>query len=742
MKKINKFSRSIRRYWGRSRLLSYLPLVAFVALVWFRFRSVLIDPCAYLFANSVDGLKNYFNLAHYLKHDKGLLTSGFNYPYGDHLFYTDSHPLWALMLKQVDNLIPIAPAAIGIINYGILIGALLGALLTFRLLRRLDIPIWVASLSTYCIILLSPQWDRMGGHLSLSYLFVVPGILLLILSYNAKPGVKWALLTGLYIAFTGGLHAYYLPLHLLLILGFVFCHGLMNRDRIWQNLPLVFAALIPLFLFQAVQATDVFNDRATKVYGFFTYTASPASILMPRVAWAESLPYLLFKDRIQWEGRAYLGLPVVLLLLSTIVLLLRSRKSFWKKMREALPPSLISLLGASSLLLAFSMCLPFRLGMEWLLDILSPLGQIRALGRFAWPFYYVAGIIAVYFYHALLSKKIANGRLRLAVLAISLLLGSIWIFESTRFFLVSTKTRIQPNTLVTNLVDLDHTVVDAHQAILPLPLTAIGTDKLTRHTDASGLNAALPLSYETGLSIVATMSPRTSHQHALSAIQLISNPLIRKERLSDMDARPLLLVFDKRSSFTPEETSLLHAASPLYDLEDLSIASLPMSAFAQVSPDSLALYEDRDSSQGNFLWLDYDSLPTPVAMIGNGALAVLEDTKRILDFSNDLAPQIELSFWVYIDPDHQPMPHFLLEASDRDVWSQVGSLKVFDQTDVWKNWVRISFQFDCPMGESIRLTSSNTPFIMDNLLLRPAATDVLLRSGEYLIYNNFLLTER
>ncbi|MBK8502329.1 MAG: hypothetical protein IPL46_09020 [Saprospiraceae bacterium] len=128
-----------------------------ILLLWPGFGQVIQHPNGFLFANSGDGLKNYFNLGYYLKYDNGLRFSGVNYPYGENLLYTDTHPFYALLLNVIDNhLISIAANSVAIINLSILLGFVFGAVVIYLILIHYRLPVWYAILASLGIIFLSP----------------------------------------------------------------------------------------------------------------------------------------------------------------------------------------------------------------------------------------------------------------------------------------------------------------------------------------------------------------------------------------------------------------------------------------------------------------------------------------------------------------------------------------------------------------------------------------------------------
>ena len=67
------------------------------------FGRVIVHPDSYLFSSSGDAVKSYYNFSYYLKYDSGIDHNGINYPYGDHLQYINSHPLYLQFIKFLDS---------------------------------------------------------------------------------------------------------------------------------------------------------------------------------------------------------------------------------------------------------------------------------------------------------------------------------------------------------------------------------------------------------------------------------------------------------------------------------------------------------------------------------------------------------------------------------------------------------------------------------------------------------------
>ncbi|MEO5906113.1 MAG: hypothetical protein ABIQ11_05270, partial [Saprospiraceae bacterium] len=96
------------------------------------FSKIFSCPSCYLFEDGGDGLKNYYTLAYYVKHDQGWHFSGMNYPYGENIIYTDNQPILALTLRWVDqHITDMDNHVVGVLNMLLLIGLYLAVLVCY-----------------------------------------------------------------------------------------------------------------------------------------------------------------------------------------------------------------------------------------------------------------------------------------------------------------------------------------------------------------------------------------------------------------------------------------------------------------------------------------------------------------------------------------------------------------------------------------------------------------------------------
>ena len=73
------------------------------AVLFYFYKEVIQHPGNYLFGGGGDAVKNYFTFAWHVKYDESWLHfAGSNYPYGEHVCYTDGHPIVSLLLGNFE----------------------------------------------------------------------------------------------------------------------------------------------------------------------------------------------------------------------------------------------------------------------------------------------------------------------------------------------------------------------------------------------------------------------------------------------------------------------------------------------------------------------------------------------------------------------------------------------------------------------------------------------------------------
>jgi hypothetical protein len=172
-----------------------LLMMIFISIIYGK---VLLSPNSYLFNSSGDGIKNYYTYAYFIKCNSfSNQFEGMNYPYGEHVLFTDNHPILSLTLKSISKLFPfITDYSIGILNFILLCSILITSITLFKVFEKLNIQRSLSVLAAISITILAPQIFRLTGHYSLSYSFCIPLTILLILHFFERDK-KWRTLIGL-----------------------------------------------------------------------------------------------------------------------------------------------------------------------------------------------------------------------------------------------------------------------------------------------------------------------------------------------------------------------------------------------------------------------------------------------------------------------------------------------------------------------------------------------------------------
>src|SRR4051812_8595675 len=87
------------------------PFVVLLWAVWivsFLFLHITRHPGHSMITIVGDGAKNYYTYLYEVLYGKGIWFTGMNYPYGEHLVYTDAQPLIAVPLAFLRTYLPVS----------------------------------------------------------------------------------------------------------------------------------------------------------------------------------------------------------------------------------------------------------------------------------------------------------------------------------------------------------------------------------------------------------------------------------------------------------------------------------------------------------------------------------------------------------------------------------------------------------------------------------------------------------
>lgn len=733
-------------------------------ILFFIFKPVILNPDGYIFNKTGETIKGYYNFSYNFQYGSGVKHEGVNYPYSEHIMYDNNQPLILWVFKLVNSIIPINSNGVGILNLLMIFSILLTIPFIFLILRKSKLPIWYSSIITLIIIFLSPQLQRLQAQIELSYIFYIPMIWYFLIKFRENKN-KWLWVSLLIISGIGGgfIDKYYLAFFSFFIFSIIIGELWINRKGLKSVfkvcLMLFIIAIIPVIVVNGFTAlTDWVNDRPTNPYGYNIYTSNLFSIFMPFDQLFKLLPENIYNMAgIKWEGHSFVGLPAMVI--AVIFSLSFIYRFYTRKDLAVIFPhkELNVFLVGSFLILLFSMCFP---GTTVLANIFPFLKQFRALGRFSWVFFYVFTVysaVYIYNYHIKLKNE-GKTKKALWILILSL---SFWSYDSITNSTVSFKNITKANDKIDKdrsefSGKLNQAGIDAkqYQAILFLPFANSSGDKLMFERGLNTFPEAIKVSYNTGLPIIESLSPYLSFSNAISSVQILSDPQIKKTRLKDLNKLPILLLCNK-DGLTLEEKTLKNKSTLLWEDKYISLSSLDPEIFNKDYNDWKKDAENTISTlKGNdyfkvdtlpevIYYKNFDDSPSKKQLAGKGRYSTKKKEAIIFEenfFSKGIKGENTVSFWIYFDKRKYDMPKATINLVDKyGLVTDTIKLNVRGENNVFENWIRIDKDVSFKEGLVYQLLIEGENITIDNLLIQPKGSNVYVKTGESEILNNYIL---
>lgn len=738
-------------------------IAAFVALP-----DLLLHPDSVVLSIDGDAAKNYYTFTYQSIYGDGLWFEGMNYPYGEHIVFTDAQPLFSIPLSLLNKFFSINPIAM--MHLLILVGFMLSIILLYKILLRFDTPRLAALIFAVLITIMSPQVFRLTEHFSLSYFCVVPAIFYLLLAYHQERKNKHIILLSVFALVVAWVHPYYLLMVCLWVLLYAVAYLLSKPSYIKLRLkhvwPVVGVALLSVIVFQLILIlTDPVTDRPTSPQGILANRTQLSDIVTSQYSilgsWLSNLG-LVDTVAARSEGYAYIGIVPLVLLVAGLFVAIRNRIAT-KTYPEAY--NLGIWLFIAIVMLLIGMAFPFTYCFSCL-DKASFLKQFRAVGRFSWSFYYIVTALSVVILNRLflLNRSSSNRKYYGLVLAAAV----IWAIDAKGYitymhsithdkdknFVVDNESALQKLLAKHNLKPTDF------QSILSLPYVHIGSEKLgvgAAHTATllPAFNAALDIQ----LPIMNVMLSRTSWEQTFSHVKIAGGPYTEKKTLAKSD-KPVLLMVSTDYQANPDEQYLISAADLIDNYNDVKVYQLsPVKLLAkdkQLQQEAkniagrLGLTESYRSGNGYLYYNWYDDSAAKDVLFGTGAMkATTANTKLLLSEPFryvELGELFEFSVWALVSDENHKSPSFNINCFDSTGNTLATHVAYGNQsTDNEGLWLRISKYFIVPVGcTRINVTLLNLPnptyLALDELLIRKT-TDVVIRRDEQgrVLVNNHIV---
>lgn len=578
------FLRSNRFIWN------VVPVVFWAVFLAYFYGGILVHPNEVLLAEGGDGLKNYFTYAWHAEHDKEWLHyAGSNYPHGEHVFFTDGHPLAAWILQALPFLVP---WKIGVLNVSIIVGLAICGLCMAALFRRLGLPPWAAAFGAIGITILQPQLQRMGGHLSLSHCWLFPLTWYLLLRIReGERWLLWTLVLFLVVSACFFIHPYTGLMSVLFICGyhvllFLFRTRTVLRQHKTYWVPVLSAGLPILFFLALLNASDVATDRPTGSMGADIYATRFLSLIVAtQPPFSTPLTEFFKYDKLEWESFCYLGSSSLLML----VVIGGKQVSLWvnrttvRHQQDDLP----LYLGSAFLVLLFAMG-------EWqeLFGTYIPmLSQFRGTGRFAWVFYYVcATFCTARLYQYLFIGE--NTRTWAAVAAFASVVSFYgvegWAYHVDNSRNIGHGVNVLDGPAPDPLEELiQQAERSGAKAILPLPFFHGGSERYEGDAPEGIHTMALIFAYHTGLPLMAGITSRTSLQSTRDLLALTAPSAFPKRISRSIPPDTPIILLRSNDPLDHDEERTWQTGGPIYANAAGAIRIIPARQLFASSVDSL-----------------------------------------------------------------------------------------------------------------------------------------------------------
>ena len=730
---------------------SALVVILLAIIVCFRFfGEVILHPDEFLFGASGDGLKNYFAVAYQVIHGEGTWFNGMLYPYGDHLIFADGQPLLTKVLSYfIEPDVNNGTQIIAIMNLLMLSSLVVTAWCVHRLLVWNYVNPWFAVPFSLTIAFLSPQLARFVGHYALAYTFFVPMSWLLIARFSrTSQSWLWAALVSLIVLVFGFLHPYYLFVFVILlgsILGWDLLIKKFEFKKVEHFVQKLFTLIVPLVLFMAYQKwIDLYIDRPTAPSGMFSYMASFQSIFVPVL---DPLRHLFnsyfFRIFIpsSWEGHAYVGMVATFVgFVSLLAMAKRLLSRKWNTLTHPVLPHTLKIAFIPGIItLLFAMGLFHNLGLYWLSDYVTPLKQFRSLGRVAWIFFCVFSVWIVYHLYVLFRhfRSVHKGKYTYHISAIIGLCAFVWMLDAIvniKFNKMQMMNRNAKEVFSDNYVSQWKSAgvnIDAHQAIVPLPLMLVGSEKVFLEKGPNSLMYAMGASFSSGLPIVGGTMSRTSMEVTEKSAQLIGNPLLPRTILNDMKSDQKLLFLRSKETLSENEAFLISTAKIVFETDDYTLYS--------ASIDSIKV--SLENARKPFLSLSHHALnsylkpkqgsQTDEKLWGAETYEV-EALDVVFDTTFNSTGVIKLSYWVKVDPNTELLPNwnYLIDGTKH---SGGGISKTPNLLD---KWLLVEQEFPTEEGKRHSYKTISRGGIISRIQMRSADDELVHKEGETVFVNN------
>jgi len=768
----------------RNRIVWTTISILFAACITFLLFPPMLTKYRYIVADmSGDAGKNIFTYLYHILYGKGIWFTGMNYPYGEHIMYTDAQPVLSVPLSYCKGIT--ISQALGIMSWLIATSYFLAIIFVYKILLHFEVKPLVSLLFSGLIVCMTPQLLRTTGHFGLSYACIIPMLFYWTIKYDATPKWKYAL----YILLMGLVATFLHPYHSATILMWVVFYSAGYFIFSKTSFPLKVKHLLPLLVSVVllmtitgglIKLTDPLKDRPVAPYGMLVYRTGLQHIFISFISpvWKSFEAYANTKEilnRSREEGLAYSGLAVLITVLVSLVIWLvnTARKKTTLPVTNNFQPVWL-FMAIAALLLA--MGIPFIWNMEWIADYLSFLRQFRTLGRFSWIFYYIICVYGAATIYRCYTYYLVKNKPAIAYTVLTLALA-LWSYEASGY--VESERRAlefhQKNFEIVNgtghhqwkkFLAAHGYKAEDFQAQLLIRYSHVGSDKLWLGGEQTSLE--IPIGMEVGLQLhlpmIDAIMARSSWDITKKQVKISGGPFVHKPILDEIKSnKPFLLVNEFTDVPPADERYLLAASEKIGLYNDWWVYAC--------YPDRLRANDKKNADSINALlpfikagdtcivykgpWYvnHFDTGKATPQLFGKGAFSYVPQMYTEL-FNVPVIAQIrnqeyEFSCWFLLSDKNFKAPFcdlHLLDSNDKIITAIAVLTK--ESTDNNGLWFRAIKNFPVPPNcKRIKCMlenyTNNTYEVMDELLLRPADALIISKSASgQVMVNNHLFPQQ
>lgn len=322
------------------------------------------------------------------------LMNNITYPNKVSIIYMDSIPIFAVVFKLLSPILPKTFQYFGL--WGIFCFMLQGGLAAL-IIKVFTKDILIASLTSTLFVLSPVMIFRMFWHSALAGHWIILLSIYIYLNRSClntlfKKMAIWNVIIGI----ASSIHIYFIPMIFIIMVGYLLCDYLENRNILETLIVFLTSILFGLFILFILGA--FVGNMKVGSSGLGDFSANLNSIINPQ-GWSKYLKDLELTESLQYEGIAYLGLGILILCVISIYIYINNKLG--KKIKETNRSFKISIIMIIILTYILAISNIVTLGKNIIFTIPYPnfileiLSIFRATGRFMWIVCYIVDILVI-----------------------------------------------------------------------------------------------------------------------------------------------------------------------------------------------------------------------------------------------------------------------------------------------------------------------------------------------------------